>query len=448
MCSIAHGSPEKVKDTSILFVSRDCLLSGQSGGSSYAKDILTYLSESGANVELVLLKPRNIKYGCLLPAFLPGTGIRLRSPSFCSIFGRNINWLALALLPFRLILAKCLTLQRPVAAGTIHSRGTALMRWLVQLPYPTHPPLDVSYFEADPTPGETKYILKLLRREKHRILFLNYICLTPILDIISADTHLLKVVLAHDLWYMRAKNLRAVGLETDLKEWTEEAEASRYQKADLVIGISWEEREHFIRMLGGGKVMTIPKAIRLKDLNSDGQSGRCLFVGTEMDVNVDALRWFFEGAWQEVLRQVSNAELHIYGTVCRKLTDIPKGVVLHGVVSDLEQAYADSHVVIIPLRAGSGVKIKLTEAVGYKRCCVSTTCGAVGLPALEHSGIQITDEPLDFAARVAHLLVNPAARSQSVKAMTAWADRYSSPVQCYGGLLNELRKKGIITLKN
>jgi glycosyltransferase involved in cell wall biosynthesis len=73
-------------------------------------------------------------------------------------------------------------------------------------------------------------------------------------------------------------------------------------------------------------------------------------------------------------------------------------------VPDLAQYYADANVVIVPLRAGSGTRIKILEAFSFRKPVVSTTAGAAGLPLAHGKELLIADEPAAFAAACASLL--------------------------------------------
>jgi polysaccharide biosynthesis protein PslH len=50
-----------------------------------------------------------------------------------------------------------------------------------------------------------------------------------------------------------------------------------------------------------------------------------------------------------------------------------------GRVADLRSLYAASHVVLAPLRAGGGTRIKVLEAMAHARPVVATPLGADGL---------------------------------------------------------------------
>jgi glycosyltransferase involved in cell wall biosynthesis len=75
------------------------------------------------------------------------------------------------------------------------------------------------------------------------------------------------------------------------------------------------------------------------------------------------------------------------------------GAELAGPVQDLSAEYSRARLVVIPLLAGGGTRIKLLEALAYQRPVVSTTIGAEGL---------IADTAPDFAAACLALLDDPA----------------------------------------
>lgn len=224
-----------------------------------------------------------------------------------------------------------------------------------------------------------------------------------------------------------------------MKEWTIEEEAERYQLADKVINISWDERPVFEEMLGKERVITANKAINFVNIGPGSISGRCLFVGTDIPSNLDGINWFTQDVWPRVHGKNKRATLHICGTVCRKIDADADGVILCGVVEDLVNEYRQASVVVVPLRTGSGVKIKLTEAVGYMRCCVSTPCGIEGLPEKEKTGILISDDDKKFATHVNYLIENSDAREKCLGNTKAWASAYLNAETCYGEIIKYLQ---------
>jgi len=65
---------------------------------------------------------------------------------------------------------------------------------------------------------------------------------------------------------------------------------------------------------------------------------------------------------------------------------------------------------VVPLRIGSGTRLKIFEAMSMGKAVVSTTIGAEGLPVQPGDNIILADEPHIFAQSVASLLRNPTRR--------------------------------------
>ena len=85
---------------------------------------------------------------------------------------------------------------------------------------------------------------------------------------------------------------------------------------------------------------------------------------------------------------------------------------LTGWVDDVRPYLAKSAVSIVPLRVGSGTRLKIFEAMSMNKAVVSTTIGAEGLPVTHGNEIFLADTPEDFAEFSVRLLRDPALRRQ------------------------------------
>ena len=74
------------------------------------------------------------------------------------------------------------------------------------------------------------------------------------------------------------------------------------------------------------------------------------------------------------------------------------GVQLIGAVANLAPEYAAAGMLAVPLRAGSGTRIKILEAFQHRTPVVSTTKGAEGLAVINGEHLLIADTPAEFAA--------------------------------------------------
>ncbi|MEO6569883.1 MAG: glycosyltransferase family 4 protein [Opitutaceae bacterium] len=163
-----------------------------------------------------------------------------------------------------------------------------------------------------------------------------------------------------------------------------------------------------------------------------------LFVGSDHGPNQEGLNWFLREVWPVVYRETPAARLLIAGGICEALPEkMPQGVVKLGRVPDMATAYAQASVIIAPILRGSGLKIKLLEAIGFGRACVTTSVGAEGFEALRE-GLSIANSAAEFARVTCELLRDPAKAARSGAALQDQARVHLSPEACYGPLVGML----------
>ena len=81
-----------------------------------------------------------------------------------------------------------------------------------------------------------------------------------------------------------------------------------------------------------------------------------------------------------------------------------------GTLPDLRPVIAKAAVTVVPLRIGSGTRLKILESGAMRKAIVSTSIGAEGLDFEPGKEILIADTPAIFARDVIELLRDPARR--------------------------------------
>ena len=142
----------------------------------------------------------------------------------------------------------------------------------------------------------------------------------------------------------------------------------------------------------------------------------------EWQANEQGVMWFLNKVWPLVLSAQPNAKFHLAGKGLSKQDPrfFQSGIVNHGEVSNAEDFMHEHGVMIVPIQAGSGIRIKTLEAMALGVPIVSTSIGAQGLTVMDDVEIKIADEPKEFAAAICTLLTSPA-KSQE---MTSQARKY------------------------
>jgi hypothetical protein len=163
-------------------------------------------------------------------------------------------------------------------------------------------------------------------------------------------------------------------------------------------------------------------------------------VGSKNPMNEQGLRDFLRLCWPLVRRSGPKAELHVVGSVGTGVGYVPEGVLILGQVEDLTDEYEQTRLVINPVAAGTGLKIKTVEALSQLRPVVCWPAGADGLsgPALEHCFI--ANDWSAFARLIAKILHDDALAASSLTARQALADHFYAE-RVYAPLLNVLNRE-------
>lgn len=104
--------------------------------------------------------------------------------------------------------------------------------------------------------------------------------------------------------------------------------------------------------------------------------------------------------------------LHLAGKHMNPDLKPAPNVINHGYVSDLEAFYAEAGILVSPMRSGSGIRIKILEALGRGIPVVTTPLGAAGI-AVQESGIVLAETPEEFVRVTLDLLKNETLRQET-----------------------------------
>lgn len=144
-----------------------------------------------------------------------------------------------------------------------------------------------------------------------------------------------------------------------------------------------------------------------------------LYVGSmDYHANVDAVVWFVREIWPAVANEFPDLRFTIVGRnpgpQVRALAS--HNVQVTGSVDDVRPYYLSGEAVVVPLRVGSGTRLKILEAMAAGVPVVSTALGAEGLEAVDGVHMLIGNSPREFAAALVRLLRDPALAASLVDA--------------------------------
>ena len=133
-----------------------------------------------------------------------------------------------------------------------------------------------------------------------------------------------------------------------------------------------------------------------------------LYVGNFQNLpNMDALEYLVHDVWPILRLRCPTARLTVVGAHAEgRVThfDGTNGVRVVGEVPEVNPYYHSHRILAVPIRAGSGTRLKILEAFAAGIPVVSTSLGAEGIEYEEGRHLMIADDAVAFAASIEALL--------------------------------------------
>lgn len=254
-----------------------------------------------------------------------------------------------------------------------------------------------------------------------------------VLDCHNVETELQRRAFHSDLrrpsrWPAAAYSSIQVGRLARYERWALRA-------ADAVLAVSETDRRLLSGIMAqpGKSIVVIPNLIDVEEYQWDrpipAEAQQDLAFTGKMDYrpNVDGVLWFAEEIWPFIAQRRPGTTWAVVGqrphARLSPLRDL-KGVTLTGWVEHVQPFLAGAQVIIMPLRIGSGTRLKLIEAMAAGCAIVSTHLGAEGVDVLDGRDLLLADTPEAFAVAVLELLADPLRRTELGRQARRLAEQY------------------------
>ncbi len=224
-----------------------------------------------------------------------------------------------------------------------------------------------------------------LRGRNPRALFVEYIWLTRLVTGLPGDLRR-KVrcfVDTHDVMHLRTEQFetrkRQVHMPIDAA-----GEREALECYDVVVAIQHEDAAVFRSLCPAKTVIVAGHAGAVTPLPGPQKKGttQFLFVGSRSHPNVDSLKGLLAEVWLALqARHGDGIRLSVVGNIAERRDELPDApnVTYHGIVADLAEVYAEADVVLAPVLYGTGLKIKVVEALCYGKATVTMPAGVDGM---------------------------------------------------------------------
>ncbi len=186
----------------------------------------------------------------------------------------------------------------------------------------------------------------------------------------------------------------------------------------------------------GGRIVVAPNVVDIDKYEPAGEGDSFTVLhqgGMDWHPNRDAVEFFIIAILPELRRLAPGVKFLVAGRnppegFRKRFAGVPE-VEFTGTVPDMRPLIAKSAVCVVPLRIGSGTRLKILEAGAMGKAIVSTRMGAEGLDFVDGEEILLADGPRAFARAVADLLSDAGRRrAMGLAARRRVETQYSLPI--------------------
>lgn len=264
-------------------------------------------------------------------------------------------------------------------------------------------------------------LIGLVKNNSFDIIQLEGLYLVPYIPVIRNNCSAIIALRAHnvesEIW-SRIKSVTGNPLKKYyfgvIAERLAEFEIDSLNTYDILVPITERDAATY-KGLGNDKpLVVIPTGIPEQNFSSGNASSdehkKLFFIGAlDWIPNQEGLIWFMEKVWKLLLIRIPGIEFHIAGRNapawmekrCREMK-----VHYHGEVEDAYHFMDLNDIMVVPLFAGSGMRIKIIEAMARSKVVVTTTIGAEGLGVENKKHLLVGDSEDELVNGITQLIMD------------------------------------------
>lgn len=233
----------------------------------------------------------------------------------------------------------------------------------------------------------------------------------------------------------RVRRALSIGVaEEEIRRWRRLHRRIAHRSAAVVVCSDLDARR--ARAHGVANTAVIPNGYPRIDhpvgRSTVGSPPTVLFQGLlTYPANVEAAGWLAREVGPALRSLVPDARIRLVGKYRPDLNELddPPRVSVVGHVADMAEELRRADLVVVPVRYGSGTRLKILEAFAQRIPVVSTTLGAEGLGCDDGVHLLLADTAPALAAACAQLLGDQALREKlTANAYGLFAERFQSDV--------------------
>lgn len=277
------------------------------------------------------------------------------------------------------------------------------------------------YITKHNSPEFIEFLKEIIKRKKINFTYADHTCMAYSLDILRKEIGLNYSIKLNNvewmIWKRYADNIPFynpkkyyIGIQSKLLK----REEARLLKNSLVsFAITDNDFNRAKELAPENNLVMVPTGVNLDEWKIDesiikNQNELIIATTYHWVHNIDAVRWFIENVMPALITKVPNIKFTMLG---KNMPDWMRNLDKKnfnpvGYVDEIQTFLNKATIYVAPLFVGSGVRIKILEAMAMGLPVVATDISAEGIKAGENEGLFRANNPTDFANKIDFLLKN------------------------------------------
>jgi len=269
-------------------------------------------------------------------------------------------------------------------------------------------------------PAFRRTLRRLLQEETFDIIQLEGPYLASYLSDIRRNSTARVSLRAHNLEYLIWQRMASNQI-SPLKKWYLSLLSRRLKKyelnlasqVDCLVPISKQDELYFRKEKVDTPMLTIATGLNLDEypMRKDASFSTLFFIGAlDWLPNQEGLTWFLDRVFNQLIKEAPGIHLHVAGR------NAPAGflgklehphITFHGEVEDAREFMQAYGIMVAPLFSGSGIRIKILEAMALGLPVVTTSTGIEGIPASHLPSVMVSDQAQEYKELLLKLITHP-----------------------------------------
>ncbi len=263
---------------------------------------------------------------------------------------------------------------------------------------------------------------EMLQEDMYDVVQLEGLYLIPYIKTIREYSNAIIVYRAHNIeniiwenYYKRERNLLKKWYFSEFYKRIRRFELEYINSYDILVTITNKDLDVLNHMGNEKPAMVAPFGIYPDELPGKNVSGRidfCLqYIGAlDWLPNLEALEWFISKIWVVLKLKYPRLIFRVAGRNA-KVSYIKylksNGVDFMGEVESSRDFLSQSGILVVPLFSGSGIRVRVIEAMNMGKPMILTSYAISGIPAENGKQLILADDEHSFAKSVELLLAEP-----------------------------------------